>query len=156
MDSLIDPVADVVWNAVATVVTAAGTEERAPQTPEEWLTIRRSAVTLIEASNLLQIPGRLVARPGEKSENPNIELEPEEIMERIERDRTTWIERAHAMHDAASEVLRAIDARNVQGLLDAGEKLDLACESCHLKYWYPNQRIPALPSHRDTVGSAPR
>jgi len=33
--------------------------------------------------------------------------------------------------------LKAIDAKNVMGLLDAGEGIDNACENCHLKYWYP-------------------
>ena len=36
-------------------------------------------------------------------------------------------------------LLKAVDAKNVEGIVDAGDKLDKACETCHLKYWYPNQ-----------------
>ena len=139
MDSTVDPSADFLWDSVATVVTAAGTEERAPRTDEEWTNVRRRAIQLVEATNLLQVPGRHVARPGEKSENPGIELGPEEIETVINRDRAAWIKFAHGLHDAVVPALKAIEAKNVQALSDAGEQIDTACENCHLKYWYPNQ-----------------
>jgi hypothetical protein len=138
MDSLVDPSADFLWDSVATIVSAAGTEERAPKTAEEWTNVRRNAVRLIEATNLLVMEGRHVAKPGEKSENPDVELGPEQIQVLIDQDRPTWIKLAHGLHDAAVPALKAIDARNTQGLLDAGEGIDTACENCHLKYWYPN------------------
>jgi hypothetical protein len=86
MTSIVDPESDVIWNSVATIVSLTGTEERAPQTDEEWAAVRRSAVQLVEATNLLRIPGRLVAKPGEKSENPRIELQPETIQRMIAED----------------------------------------------------------------------
>ena len=64
MDSLVDPSADYIWDAVATTVTAKGKEEKYPRTDEEWKELRRRAIQLMEASNLLLIPGRRVARPG--------------------------------------------------------------------------------------------
>ena len=79
MQSVIDPSADVVWNAVAIIETMDGTEDRAPETDEEWAAVRRGAIQLLESANLLLVPGRLVARPGEKSEAPGVELEPEEM-----------------------------------------------------------------------------
>ena len=32
-----------------------------------------------------------------------------------------------------------------EGLSEAGEAIDTACENCHLKYWYPNGGPPAGP-----------
>jgi hypothetical protein len=81
--------------------------------------------------------GRHVAKPGEKAENEEVELGPEEIEALIKQDRTTWINNAHALNDAALVALKAIDAKNAAGLLDSGEGIDTACENCHLKYWYP-------------------
>ena len=80
---------------VATIITAAGTEERAPRTEQDWITLRRRTIPLIEATNLLQMPGRRVAKPGEKSENPGIELGPEEIEAVINQDRAAFINFAH-------------------------------------------------------------
>jgi hypothetical protein len=137
MDSEVDPSADALWDSVATIVSAAGIEEKQPKTPEEWTEVRRRAITLVEATNLLMMEGRHVAKPGEKAENEEVELGPDEIEKLINDDRATWIKNAHALNDAAMVALKAIDAKNAQGLLDAGEGIDTACENCHLKYWYP-------------------
>lgn len=137
MDSMVDPSADVLWESVATIVSAAGTEERRPRTDQDWKLVRRHAVILTEATNLLVMEGRHVAKPGDKSENPGIELQPEEMEKLIAEDRPSFVTLAHALHDAGMAALKAIDARNAEGLMDAGEAIDTACESCHLKYWYP-------------------
>jgi plastocyanin len=115
----------------------SGTEEREPKTDEEWAAVRRSAVQLVEATNLLRVPGRHVARPGEKSENPRIELQPETIQKMIAEDPAAWSTLVDRLHDAAVPALKAIDARNAKGLFDAGEHIEHACEACHQRYWYP-------------------
>src|SRR5688572_2359037 len=137
MTSIIDPEADVLWNSVATIVSVKGTEERAPRTDDEWAAVRRSAVQLVEATNLLRVPGRHVARPGEKSENPRIELQPETIQKMIVDDPASWGALVDRLHDAALPALNAIDAKNAKGLFDAGEHIEHACEACHQRYWYP-------------------
>jgi hypothetical protein len=141
MDSMVDPSADYLWESVATIVTKAGTEERRPRTEDDWKKVRRAAVTLIEATNLLVMDGRQVAKPGEKSENPGIELSPEAIRRVMDDDPATLITLAHALHDAGVKALAAIDAKNADALSDAGETIDNACENCHLKYWYPPDAV---------------
>jgi len=137
MDSVVDPSSDYLWDSVATIVTKKGTEERRPRTDEDWKQVRRRAIAMIEATNLLIMDGRLVAKPGEKSENPGIELGPEEIKGVIDSDRASFIKFAHALHDAGMKALTAIDKKDADALSDAGETIDEACEQCHLKYWYP-------------------
>ena len=135
MTSIVDPESDVLWNAVATIVSLTGTEEREPKTDEEWAAVRRSAVQLVEATNLLRIPGRLVAKHGEKSENPRIELQPETIQRMIAEDPAKWTKLVDGLHDAALPALTAADAKSAKGLFDAGEHMERACESCHQQYW---------------------
>lgn len=137
MTSIIDPEADILWNSVATIVTLSGTEEREPRTDEDWAALRQSAVQLVEATNLLRVPGRLVARPGEKSENPRIELQPETIQKMIAEEPAAWSALVDRLHDAAVPALKAIDTKNAKGLFDAGEHIEHACEACHQRYWYP-------------------
>ena len=67
-----------------------GTVEIAPDTDEKWTKVRHGAIALAEAANLLQLPGRQVARPGEKSETPGVELEPLEMEALITKDPATW------------------------------------------------------------------
>ena len=137
MDSVVDPSADYLWDSVATIVTRKGTEERRPRTDMEWKEVRRRAIALVEATNLLIMQGRKVAKPGEKSENPGIELGPEDIQALIDADRPSLIKYAHGLHDAGMKALAAIDKKDPDALSDSGEAIDEACEQCHLKYWYP-------------------
>lgn len=136
MDSLVDPSADALWDSVEVVATLQGTEHKAPKSDEDWKVLRRHAVSLIEAGNLLLIPGRHVARPDEKAEDARVDLHPEEIEALLIKDPAAWTVHAHRLQDAAAESLKAIDARDVTALMNAGEKLDAACESCHRSYWY--------------------
>lgn len=138
MDAVVDPSADAIWESVATVVDLDGTHEYRPETDDEWAEVRRHAIRVLEGSNMLLVPGRRVAEPGATSEFPEIELPPEEIQKLIDEDRNTLVEFAHDLHDEASVILAAIDARDADALLASGEALDRACEQCHLHYWYPN------------------
>ncbi|HKH71988.1 MAG TPA: hypothetical protein VKA59_11600 [Vicinamibacterales bacterium] len=143
---IVDPAGDMVWDSVATVIDKGGVHETMPKTDEEWFKVRSGLIMLIEGSNLLMIPGRKVARPGEKSETPGVELEPSEMDELIAKDRTAWYDRAKTLHDVAQSVLEVVDKRDAQKLFDVGEDIDRACENCHKQYWYPNEKIPDLPS----------
>jgi len=146
MLSVVDPSADVVWLSVTTVVDEKGLLETVPKSDEDWLKVRHGAVTLMEAANLLLIPGRRVARPGEKSETPGVELEPEEMDALIAKDRPAWNARAKALHDVVSSVIEAIDAKDSNKVFELGEQIEVACENCHKQYWYPNEVIPPYPS----------
>jgi len=139
MDSIVDPSADEIWESVATVVDANGIHDKFPQTDEEWKAVRRDAIRLLEATNLLQMPGRQVAKHGEKSENPGIELEPEEMEKLINNDRETFYKRAQGLHDAVMVSFKAIEAKDKEALLSSGAGIDEACEKCHMIYWYPNE-----------------
>jgi hypothetical protein len=137
MDSIIDPSADVVWDSVAVLYSPTGVEEKQPRTPAEWAEVRRGAIRLIEASNLLMIPGRQIANPGETAADPQSELRPEKIQALVNADRAKWVEHSRKLHDAGMEMLQAIDMKNAEGVLELGERIYNACEDCHMQYWYP-------------------
>lgn len=145
MQSIVDPAADQVWGAVTTVQTSTGTIDKVPTTTEDWLKVRHGAVGMSEAANLLMMPGRHVARPGEKSETPGVELEPSEMEVLIDKDRPAFIQRAKALHEAGLAAVAAADAKDPQKLFEVGEQIEQACENCHSHYWYPNEKIPPVP-----------
>ena len=126
MLSLVDPAADAIWESVGTIVTHAGTEERRPHTDEDW-----EALRLVEATNLLLMDGRDVAHSSFRSENPGIELEPEEIQELIDADPETWDELVGDMYRVAETILAAVDNRDADRLFDEGGPFDVTCERCH-------------------------
>ena len=145
MLNVIDTNADVVWLSVTTVASDKGLIETRPKNDAEWMRVRQGAVTLAEAANLLMIPGRHVARPGEKSETPGVELEPSEMEELINKDRPAFYKHAKALYDAAMLAVEAIDKKDADRVFEVGENIDQACEQCHRNYWYPNEKIPELP-----------
>ena len=145
MQSVVDPNADVVWQSVTTVQSSKGTVDTAPKTNEEWVKVRHGAIALTEAANLLMVPGRHVARPGEKSETPGVELEPSEMEALINKDIPAFHKRVKALHDAGQAALQAVDAKDSQKVFEVGEQIERACEGCHSQYWYPNEKIPPVP-----------
>ena len=142
MHSMIDPAADGVWDSVVTTATLDGVRTEVPDTPQEWQELRRHAVTLLEATNLLLIDGRSIARAESKSELPGIDLEPEEIELLVASDREAWTKLVGGLYDSALSVLKAVDDADIDGLLVAGANLDMACEMCHSRYWYPGYGDP--------------
>ena len=142
MRSMIDPAADAVWDAVVIEATAAGIVETRPETEGDWLRLRRHAVTLAEASNLLLIEGRRIAAPESRSDLPGIDLHPDAIQELVDEDWDGWVEVARGLRATSGVVLDAVEARDVDALLEAGTELDLACENCHAVFWYPGYADP--------------
>jgi hypothetical protein len=139
MASMVVPSSEFLFNAVSSSVTPKGVEEKSPKTDEEWSDVRHKAITLMEASDLIVLAGRHVASPGQKAINPQVQLSPEEIEALIAKERSSWVKMAHALHDSVLPTLKAIDAKDPMALSDSSIAIDMACESCHLKFWYPDK-----------------
>ena len=138
MRSMVDPPADALWDAVVTTVTDTGIDEVRPETETDWLRLERGAIMLVEAGNLLLIDGRRIANEGSVSALPGIDLEPDEIAARVAENRDAWRRLARELHDAGVVMLDAVRARDVDALLEGGDRLDVACENCHTRFWYPS------------------
>ena len=115
-------------------------KNNAPKTDADWAAVRQRALLLAEAGNLLMVPGRHVASPKDKSKNPGSELEPAQMDALVAKSPAVFAQKARGNQSRGLIALKAIDAKNVEGLSDAGGDIDEACESCHLVYWYPNEK----------------
>ena len=109
MNGIVAPAARAVWTSVGTTVTAAGVDERAPHTPEEWAALGDSAAALVEGGNLLLVGGRAI-------------------------DRADWVTMSRALMDAGTLALKATEVKNADGVMAAGEKVTAACDTCHQRY----------------------
>jgi len=144
MESQIDPDADFIWGSVGTIITAAGVDERQPHTDEEWQEVRRKVVALIEATNLLIIPGRRVASEEFASAGPGV-LSSAEIERKLAGDRADFNHFALALRQVAVQELAAVERKDAAALSHDGEAMDGVCEACHVANWYPHEIIPQLP-----------
>jgi hypothetical protein len=143
MRDMIDPVADNIFDAVSTKVSAKGTVETAPKTDEDWEKVRIGAVTLAEGIYLLKIP-RPFAPPGDENNSTGPEppeLSPAQITAKLQADPVLWNAKIEALRNVGREVLEVVKKKDVNGLFEAGGDLDEACEGCHIEYWYPGEKL---------------
>jgi hypothetical protein len=140
MDSMVEPSGDFVFESVQEISDEHGISEKAPKTNAEWEGVRRHLFVLLEAPNLLTMEGRKAARPGDRSKNPAVENQPEEIQKLLDADHPSFVRRARRLQDAAALAMKAVDAKNKDDLFHAIDRIDKACENCHLHYWYPNDK----------------
>jgi hypothetical protein len=153
MEHIVDPIADWIFDAAVIDVSEKGTVVTKPLTDDDWLKVERGALILAESANLLKMP-RAMVPAGDKSlkDAPGgPELTPAEIEAKVRRDPALWNQHADGLRTAALESLTIIKTRDPEGLFTVGDKIDRACEGCHLEYWYPGDKKAVLDSQQNRV-----
>lgn len=140
----VDANADPIWDAVGSIITRDGIAERQPRADAEWEEVRRHAILLLEATNLLVIPGRKVSAAPFPSDGPGV-FGSADIQRRIDRHRPEFNAYALGLRAIVADEIKAIDKRDAKALQSLGESMDAACEACHVANWYPNEVVPELP-----------
>lgn len=90
---------------------------QAPSDDAEWLVMQNHALMLAESGNLLMIGGRA-------------------------RDMNKWMTMSQDLVEAGIAAVRAVEARDVDALLGAGDQLVVVCEACHEPYRDGGQSMP--------------
>ncbi len=114
MANMLDPAADLLWDAVGTVLDENGETSWEPETEEDWLQVKLGAMALAESANLL-------------------------MMENRARDQDQWIRMSEAMADAAMQAFEAAEAQDADRIFDLGEVVYNSCNSCHTLYWVDDE-----------------
>jgi hypothetical protein len=154
MRDMIDPASDFIFDSVSSVTSKKGTIETYPKTDKDWEKIRFGAVTMVEGVYLLKIV-RPFTPPGDNnnSEGPEpLEASPAEIKAKLEKDPVLWNAKIEALRNVGLEVLEVVKKKDVDGLWQAAEDLDAACENCHLEYWYPGQKALLMKADKQLRG----
>jgi hypothetical protein len=103
------PVAVASISQVMTGINAEGVKETEPQNDEEWAALASQAAALVESGNLLLMGNRLV-------------------------DNGDWVTMTRAMIEKSQLALKAAEAHDKEGILDAGSAINDTCDTCHAKY----------------------
>ena len=109
MQSVVDPNADLVWDAVKIIDTKEGTQDIRPRTDAEWTAVRNAAVAVAESGNLLMMVPR--AKNGGE-----------------------WMQLAQDMITTGEAAIRAAEAKNAEKLFTVGGDIYDSCSNCHRKY----------------------
>jgi hypothetical protein len=141
MKAVVEESSQALFDSVAINSNAAGVEQKQPSTDEEWAALEHKALQLAEAPNLLKVPGRRVARPEEENTSAGpTELPPIQIQAKIAGNQALFDKYADDLQKVGQEAVGVVKAKSVQGLFDIGQKIDTACENCHLEFWYPGEK----------------
>jgi hypothetical protein len=109
MARVLEPAADVYWDAVGSVEDSTGVTALYPRTPEAWDAVRNSAYVVAESGNLLMMPPRA-------------------------RDQGEWMALSVAMIKAGQQAIKAAEARDTSAVFNAGADLYDTCTACHSRY----------------------
>lgn len=110
MNSVLEPVADVLWEYAGWVNDIdTGYRELYPKNDEEWLLVQQKAAQLIEAGNALTQPGRAM-------------------------DNDAWITYSNALSTAATFAYESTQTQNREDFFQAGAQIYSVCTACHQSY----------------------
>ncbi len=109
MASVVEPAAEIYWDAVGSITDKNGTVEIQPKTDEEWVAVRNSAYVVAEAGNLLMMSSRA-------------------------RDSGDWMKLSEALVVVGQRAIRAAESKDKTAVFDVGAEVYDACVACHAKY----------------------
>lgn len=109
MAYVVEPAAEVYWDAVGVIVDAEGEHQMAPTTDEEWLAVSSAAYMVAESGNLMLMPGYAM-------------------------DDGAWVTMAQSLIEVGRRAVEAADARSLDAVFDMGAELYYVCTNCHATY----------------------
>ena len=124
MVSVIEPAAEVYWDAVGVIMDLEGTHEIEPQSEEEWEAVENAAWVLAESGNLL-------------------------LMEERAQGREHWIAMSRAMTEVGRRAVDAAVARDPEAVFDIGAEVYFVCVGCHAAYAAQTIRPSDMPDSVD-------
>ncbi len=116
MDEVLEPAANVYWEAVGSVTDSLGTVERAPKTDSQWIAVRNAATVVAESGNLL-------------------------MMDLRARNRDEWMALSRALVDVSERARAVADSRDAKAVFDLGAEMYQACVNCHAIYLVGSKAI---------------
>lgn len=155
MEGTINPAGDFLFHSVEQVSDSQGVRLKAPHTDAEWQAVRDQLKILQAAPDVITDPRVKVAPPGFKAEHPPIESEPAWIQQTIDAHRDAFNRQAIRLRQAADSAQRAVDLKDPLALQRALDGVDKACESCHLHYFYPNDKRAWVAAKEDGMTDQP-
>ena len=109
MARVVEPAAEVFWDAVGSVEDSTGLTLLSPRSTEEWDRVRNSAYVVTESGNLMMMAPRA-------------------------RDRGEWMKLSRAMIESGKRAIAAAEARDTAAVFNVGAELYETCTNCHTFY----------------------
>lgn len=109
MSLVLEPASDMLWDSGGWVLDASGYEELYPTTDDGWAFVRAQAAIVVEAGNMLALPGRA-------------------------EDDDAWMIYSEGLSEAGIMAMEAAEAQDKEAFFQAGGQLYSVCTACHQSY----------------------
>jgi len=143
MKDKVDKNADELWDISNAAIGDAAGIDPAKMTDERWAALAAKAEAVQQAAlEIATMDPLIAARPGVKISDEGLPggHTAAMVQERFDKDPQKLRDLANALAEHTGELAtaaRAHDAAKAGPLID---QLDGVCESCHLEFWYPDQK----------------
>jgi len=104
----------------------------------QWQEFRDNALKLQNVPALLMADNLQIAPAGTPATEGS--LAPEAIATLRKEKWEAWQAQVSILQEGTAAALRAIDAKDFDAILQAGDTLYAVCDSCHQQFWYPGQQ----------------
>ncbi len=125
MLSVIEPAAEIYWDAVGVIMDTVATHKIEPRTDEEWEAVLNAAYIVAESGNLL-------------------------LMEARAEGQSHWTAMSRAMIDVGRGAVGAAERRDPDAVFEAGGDIYQVCTGCHAVYatetLRPNYLADSIPA----------
>lgn len=139
----IDPDADAIWAIGNAAIDDNASIDPALMDDGKWAELAQASNRMAtHAADLAKLDPLIVTRPGVKiaDEGMTGAPTPEQIQGHMDRDADVFRALATALADHSTELAAAATARDATSAGRLINEMDGVCESCHLEFWYPEQK----------------
>lgn len=143
MTEEIDPVADTIWSIGNAAIDDQANLDPERMDEEAWTGLQEAAQSVAaDSRQLAALDPVIVTRPGVEIADEGVTgaPSPAEIQAHIQGDTELFRALAESLAIHADELAAAAEARDIPTAGRLINELDSVCESCHLEFWYPEQK----------------
>jgi hypothetical protein len=139
----IDPDADAIWAIGNAAISEDASIDPAKMTDQNWTDLKAAADRMAGHSRALEnLDPVVVVKPGMKIADEGTEGAPTPAMiqAHLEKDTDVFRELADSLTTHVTDLSAAAAAKDAVTAGRLINEMDGVCESCHLEFWYPEQK----------------
>ncbi|AKH43986.1 hypothetical protein FHS61_001301 [Altererythrobacter atlanticus] len=137
MQDAVNPAILTIWDVGNNAMSDDGGIDPELMTDESWDRLAHASAELVEASRMIAAADKISAAAPDNMGTAEGEISMEDVQRYIDNDTDGLRELALEQAAHAEKLLAAARAKDAATAGDLVAGMDLVCESCHARYWYP-------------------
>ena len=140
MQGQVNPAMTAIWDVGNNALDDNGGLDASLLDDAKWATIANNADKLAAAGTAISQAGGFIAAAAGNSTVAEGEITMAAVQEHLDANPDGLKQMGAAFADSATRLAAAARAKDARTAGDLISGMDQVCESCHLEYWYPEQK----------------